>query len=110
MSLTSIDTVAVAERDQYGNALGGVRSPFLDVPVSTYQGNDTGSVICNLAGVEIPLDDTILDELYDGFDDYVTRFSTELDEVIADGFLLAGDEAAIVAYAEERAAPLLVTE
>ncbi len=107
MSLTSIDTVAVAERDEHGNALGGVRSPFLDVPVSTYQGNDTGSVICNLAGVEIPLEPALLDELYDGLDDYLAQFATELDVVFDDGFLLAEDEASILAYAEERAAPLL---
>ena len=41
---------------QFGNVVGGLRSPYLDVPTSTWFGNSTGASFCIIAGHEVPFD------------------------------------------------------
>lgn len=103
IAMETIDTASVAARDEHGNALGGVRSPFLDAPIASYQGGDTGGVICGLAGVETLLGPEVIDALYEGIGDYLDQFDAALATSIDDGFLLAEDEPALVAYAQDRA-------
>ncbi|MDG2029161.1 MAG: alpha/beta hydrolase domain-containing protein [Acidimicrobiales bacterium] len=103
ITMTAIDVVSVAERDDVGNALGGVRSPFVDVPIASYQGGDTGSVICGLGGVETPLDANTLGERYDDLDDYLAQFGAALTATIDAGFLRSEDQSAILDYATEQA-------
>jgi Alpha/beta hydrolase domain len=53
-----------AALDEHGNVKGGVRSPFLDVPTSTWSGNSTGLSFCRIAGHEIPFESAKLAALY----------------------------------------------
>src|SRR5207237_5152445 len=46
-------------QDQYGNALGGIRLPPIDVPVARYV-----STICELGGITVPFPDPQLHMLY----------------------------------------------
>ncbi len=57
--------------DQYGNVTGGWRSPYLDVPTSTWFGSATGASFCFIAGWERPLDQQTLDALYKNHGTYV---------------------------------------
>jgi hypothetical protein len=49
--------------DQDGNVRGGLRSPYLDVPTSTWYGNSTGAWFCSIAGHEVPFDAALLKQL-----------------------------------------------
>ena len=46
--------------DEFGNVVGGLRSPYLDVPTSTWFGNSTGASFCIIAGHEVPFDASAL--------------------------------------------------
>ena len=77
-------------RDAFGNALGGVRTPFLDVPTATYFPTDTVahttafSGFCILYGYSEPFEDAMLDSLYRNHGEYVAR-------VVRDSFKLVGE-------------------
>ena len=42
--------------DRFGNVIGGVRSPFVEAPTSTWFGNSTGPSFCRIAGHEVPFE------------------------------------------------------
>ena len=94
---TTIDTVATFAVDDDGNALGGVRSPYLDEALARYEGSDTPGPLCGLAGVETPLDPATLAARYASVDDYMSQFTAGLDDAIREGVLLRVDRAAIIA-------------
>jgi hypothetical protein len=60
---------AAFETDAFGNVLGGVRTPYVDVPIATYYGTadagagPTGS-FCRLLGHEVAFSSKTLQELY----------------------------------------------
>jgi hypothetical protein len=72
--------------DQYGNALGGIRLPPIDVPVAHYL-----STVCALGGVTIPFTEAELRLLYPSHADYYARMETATAASVASGFLLQED-------------------
>ena len=58
------------KEDAYGNALGGVRLPELEVPTAQYFAN---TLITGLVGYKIPFTETELKELYPTHQDYVDK-------------------------------------
>ena len=84
--------------DANGVATGGVRTPWVDVPVARTSGvGGTEPVMALLFGSGELFDAETLGRLYPGgADDYVERFTTSLDATIAAGFLLAADRQEIV--------------
>lgn len=87
--------------DANGNAQGGVRTPWVDVPTARVSGvGNSGGAIGFLAGVTEPFDAAKLSQLYPGGRaDYLRRFEAALDQAIAAGFLLQADRAEILAVA-----------
>jgi hypothetical protein len=77
----------VLRRDQYGNALGGVRLPALDVPVATYRGEFSDGA----GGHTYALDRSTLAALYPSHDAYVARMRAASDAAVAGGFMLPAD-------------------
>jgi hypothetical protein len=73
-------------RDPNGNALGGVRTPQLDVPVATLTGEGT-----SLIGATKPFDDAKLASLYPTHQAYVTKFNRAAERAVEGGYLLAVD-------------------
>ncbi len=73
-------------RDTFGNALGGVRTPLVDVPVATLTGEGF-----NLIGMTIPLDPEILRMLYPSRADYLREFEEASRAAMIAGFVLADD-------------------
>ena len=59
------------ELDRFGNVVGGLRSPYLDVPTSTWFGSSTGASFCFIAGHEAPFDHPTLRSLYPSHGAYV---------------------------------------
>ena len=82
--------------DRFGNARGGVPSPFLDVPIARYEAHSTPGPVCALAGREAPLPYEVLANRYGDLQTYLAEFTISLDEIIAAGFLLEDDRAEIL--------------
>jgi hypothetical protein len=74
--------------DEYGNAKGGVRSPYVDVPTARYL---PARYVRNLVGVEIPFTPDELQQLYGSRSDYLARFNDSMDELIDNGWVLSVD-------------------
>ncbi len=94
---------AVLALDAHGNVVGGVRTPAVDVPVSTLSGAaPTGtSEICSLFGSTTPFSETTLVGLYQTKSGYLARFTTSLDRAIGQGFVLGADRSGLLAQAQQ---------
>lgn len=101
IELASEDPPVIA-RDADGNALGGIRTPLVDVPVATLSGDPVagGSTFCFLFGSTTPFDAATIAARYPEPDDYLTAFRAAAEEAVAAGFLLEPDAADLVADAE----------
>jgi hypothetical protein len=101
LEVTSDDPVAI-KRDVDGIALGGIRTPPVDVPVDVLSGipGPNPDLLCILFGSTMPLRAERLAELYASRADYVQRYEASVDSVIASGFVLEDDRAALLAHAD----------
>ncbi|MGV0046832.1 alpha/beta hydrolase domain-containing protein [Mycobacterium colombiense] len=96
IALSLDGVVAEAAVDGFGNAIGGVPSPFLDVPIARYEAHSTPGPLCKLAGRETSLPHEVLAERYGDVQTYLAEFAISLDEAIRAGFLLKADRAALL--------------
>lgn len=87
--------------DANGLAQGGVRTPWVDVPVARTSGlGDQASIMSSLFGSGELFDDDTLRRLYPGgMSQYLERFTAALDASIRGGFILAADRAEILELA-----------
>jgi hypothetical protein len=103
------DGVARAvRRDADGIALGGIRSPPVDVPVDVLSGaqGPSSELICLLLGSTMPLSDARLAELYPTRDAYEEQYAAEADRTVAAGFILEDDRDALMGFSKpSRVAP-----
>jgi len=112
MSLKKVSTAPfpVPEVDKYGNALGGLRSPYVDVPIATYFGSSTpenpaARLGCSLSGYKVPLKKSDLLELYPTHDAYVKKVSEEVDAMMKERLLTPSDGAKIKDEAARASVP-----
>jgi hypothetical protein len=87
--------------DEFGNVIGGLRSPYLDVPTSTWFGTATGASFCFIAGYEVPFDQDLLDELYPSQGAYVRAVTRSVRELVADRLLTRADGRQLIREAEQ---------
>ena len=87
--------------DEFGNVVGGLRSPYLDVPTSTWRASATGASFCSIAGYEVPFDQATLDELYPTQGAYVREVRRSVRELVADRYLTRADGQQIIREAEQ---------
>jgi hypothetical protein len=93
-------------RDEHGNAIGGIRTPAVDVPTETLSGENGGrSPICSLFGSRQPFDAATLQRLYPTHADYVAKVKTAAAAAVKAGFLLTPDADEIVRTAESAPVP-----
>jgi hypothetical protein len=92
---------AVIARDALGIALGGVRTPAVDVPACTLSGEGpAGSGALGwLVGSTTPLHDAVLLRQYGGRAGYLDSHARAADEAISRGFLLPAHRAEVLAAA-----------
>jgi Alpha/beta hydrolase domain len=83
-------------------ALGGIRTPPVDVPVAALSGapGPNPSVICLLLGSTKPFSAARLAQLYPSRAEYLRRYRIEVDATIKAGFALSEDRAALLAFAD----------
>jgi Alpha/beta hydrolase domain len=80
------------QRDQFGNARGGIRLPQLEVPTATLSGEPGGGPgFCSLFGFTAAFDAGQLASLYPTQKEYVTKFDKATDRAVRQGFILAAD-------------------
>jgi hypothetical protein len=91
----------VLVRDDLGIARGGIRTPWVDAPISVLSGQGyPGEVFTALFGSTHPLDQVQLARLYpDGRGGYLTAFERRLEGAIEAGFILAVDRDEIMSLA-----------
>jgi len=87
--------------DEFGNVLGGLRSPYLDVPTSTWRASATGASFCGIAGYEIPFDQATLDELYPTQGFYVRAVQRDVRELVGDRYLTRPDGQKLIREAQQ---------
>lgn len=90
------ETGVAVRRDEHGNAVGGVRTTTLDVPVAAHQAinepvdpeQDLTPGSCLVYGSQLDFTPDELASLYGDKESYVDRVDERLDELVAEGWYL----------------------
>jgi hypothetical protein len=77
-------------RDKYGNALGGIRLPYVEAPTGKYVASGTPAK-CALVPGFVPFDAAMLAALFPNHKSYVAAVGRAADRAVKEGFLLAPD-------------------
>lgn len=87
--------------DDLGNVRGGIRTPYVDVPIARLSGDgQSGSGYCFLFGTTELFDAATLTALYPSHAAYVNAVGSSVDSAVASGFLLPEDGEMIKAAAQ----------
>jgi hypothetical protein len=78
-------------------AIGGIRSPYVDVPVATYTTTSPGPGTCRELGRTIPYDWAKLEALYGNRKNYAEKIAHSVDAMIKNRWITASDGARIKA-------------
>jgi Alpha/beta hydrolase domain len=98
-------------RDQFGNAEGGLRTPFVDVPITSFVPFDTAahqtllSGFCILDGYNLPFDAAALKSLYPTHQNYVVRFAADAGRLVVERLWLPEDAAKAINEARLASVP-----
>jgi hypothetical protein len=105
--LTLSDAGSGFAKDAIGNALGGVRTPAVDVPIAILSGltSSGGGILCSLFGQTTPLSSAQLSSLYPSHDDYVNKVTAATMTAQQAGFVLPADAPLIVQEAQSAPIP-----
>jgi hypothetical protein len=87
-------------RDEHGNALGGVRTPQLDVPIAVLTGEGN-----QLIGATVPFTPEVLSSLYASHDEYVKEFTDATKRAVRAGVVLQDDAPEMIGEAKSAAVP-----
>lgn len=95
------------QRDEDGIAVGGIRTPPVDVPVAALSGapGPNPTTICLLLGTTQSFSAARLGALYPSRAEYRQRFERDVRAAIKAGFVLPADRAALLAFAEPSLVP-----
>ena len=96
--------------DEFGNARGGIRNVWVDVPTATHGVFGKGKTqaqdrLCQLAGTKVPLPEATLRKLYRNKEDYVSRVNQRLQQLVAAGWFLSEYVETVRADAKAAAIP-----
>jgi hypothetical protein len=95
-----------AKLGKYDNAIGGLRTPYLDVPVASYYSGGTGvddytNFICGIMGYKVPFKKEVIRKLYKTREDYLSKVNKMVDSLVKERFILKEDGEKIKKHAEE---------
>jgi len=83
------------KRDDHGNALGGIRTAEIAVPVAK-----ESAELCGLGGTHLPFETATLNTLYPSHAGYVAKVTKASQDLVAAGFLLPADAAQTIDKAQ----------
>lgn len=104
--VTMANLQVAAKLDEFGNAVGGVRSPYVDVPTATYYPdgiNSTDQPECGMS--KIPFSHERLAKLYPTHQNYVDKVDLDVDRLVKERWILREDADKIKAEAETADVP-----
>ena len=101
---------AKLDADQVGNAKGGVRSPYLDVPNATYIPHSPGPASCPGFGFKVPFDWGRMQTLYGTYQNYATKFSESVDKLVSERWFNESDGRRMKQDVAPRALPTPVAQ
>lgn len=78
-------------RDEVGNAVGGARTPYLDVPIATYHTSSVGATFCPEVGHLEPLTWARLNSLHGTPENYVAKVAQSVDRLVQERRLTESD-------------------
>jgi hypothetical protein len=91
----AVDATGEIRRDAFGNALGGVRMPYIEAPVASHTGYLTAGGIGGVTGVKKPFPPETLKTLYPDDAAYVAKFSAAADRLLAGRWISVEDAVAM---------------
>ncbi len=91
---------ASLELDKFGNAKGGVRTPYVDVPLVRYGAYMDGPGICELWGYQVRLSPETLKKLYPDRASYVSKVTAATRRILMEHWITKRDAGKIVKEAE----------
>ena len=94
-----IDATGRLERDEHGNALGGIRMPYIEVPVATYRSYPFEDGIMTSFRKNFSAEK--LKALYPDRMTYIAKFSTATDRFAAGGWITPEDSVALKKASEK---------
>jgi hypothetical protein len=77
--------------DQAGNGIGGVRTPYVDVPVATYFPTSTGPGNCREMGHKVDFDAARIRTLHGSDKDYAAKVAQSVDRLVKERWLTEAD-------------------
>jgi hypothetical protein len=86
---------AAFDTDEFGNAKGGVRHTYVEVPVATYSGNSPGQ--CGSIANKVPFDWAKLQSVYGTPQNYAQKITASLEKLVAERWLTETDAGLIKA-------------
>lgn len=95
----AIDADREIVRDAQGNAIGGVRMPYIDAPLFSHTGYLAAGGMGGITGSKQPLPVETLRALYPDNAAYLTQFDAATDRLLAGRFISQEDAAALKASA-----------
>jgi hypothetical protein len=103
MDVTLVNGVPTVHDDGQGLARGGIRGPWVQVPVAAYSGKAPPGApgFCILFGATRPFGSAQLRAAYGSKAAYLTAYARATDRDIAAGYLLPADRASILEFARQ---------
>lgn len=96
----ALDAKLEIRRDANGNALGGLRMPYIDVPVAGHVGYMTPHGMGGVRGYKRPISAETLAKLYPSAGDYTAKFGAATDRLLAGRWITPEDAEAMKAAAK----------
>jgi hypothetical protein len=92
--------------DEHGNAVGGFRTPYLDVPVATYYArskpaDEKSRPFCDSQGYKVPFEKEKIKALYPTRESYLRKVNSMVDSMVKERLFTATDGEKIKKEAEK---------
>lgn len=88
-------------RDKDGNAIGGLRSPFMEVPIAAYHGSDPQDDMGTIGTMKY-FSAEMLTERYGSAEKWLERFVAYTDKQVKEGWIVAEDAEKMKQWAKDR--------
>lgn len=97
------------DKDEYGNSKGGLRSPYIDVPIATYHPNaiadpsQINQTVGNVNGSMKYFSKEKLQALYGDAETYFSKFEESVNKQVNEGWLLEADAERMIEWSKKQA-------